>query len=149
MRLPWSWHFRRSERSGMKSTGTSPARRQLAIIAIAVALWFSLWLLLWQVNLPIPPYFRRTDVSVAVQLVSNLWAAALVILPGLLPVLAILFARRNSIAPFRHPFAAGVVLLSFVPLLIVVGAACKRMSDEPYVDSVISPLFYFYYLSPR
>lgn len=113
-----------------------------------VLLWLGLWLLPQYLWIPIPPFREdpRWSDSSMLRALADIWAALLLLIPGLLPVLAGCVTGRlwRRSAPASHLVLIGLCVLSVLPLLIVAEGIVRRMAEPPFTDSVTPPLFYWW-----
>jgi hypothetical protein len=117
------------------------------VVGLAL-LWIGLWLLPQYLWIPIPPFREdsRWSDSALLNAFAHVWAALLLLIPGLLPVLAGGVTRRfwKRPAPASHLGLIGLCLLSVLPLLVVAVGILRRMAESPFTDTVAPPLFYWW-----
>lgn len=123
-------------------------RLAASIVIGLMLLWMGLWLLPQYLWIPIPPFREdpRWSDSILLSAISYAWAALLLLIPGLLPVLAGGVTRRHwkRPAPVSHLGLISLCLLSVLPLLVVAAGILWRLAEAPFTDTVAPSLFYWW-----
>jgi hypothetical protein len=129
----------------MSAHSQTSVRVETGVIVALATIWMVLWLLPRHVWFPIPPYREDPDASVGVQALAYTWAALLLILPLLLPLLGgHLTVRRWADRPAGRSSALATFALAVVPLVVIGGSTLMRITDAGNIDSAASPLFYWW-----
>jgi hypothetical protein len=120
-------------------------RAEAIILVAGVASWVVLWQLPHYVWLAIPPYRDRPGASVGIQVVAYGWAAFLLLLPFILPVIGCHLSVRQWMRGGRSRLSAMAWLaLALFPIGVVGVGILARMTDTANLDSAATPLFYWW-----
>jgi hypothetical protein len=129
----------------MSAYSQTSARVEMGFIVGFTVIWIVLWLLPRHLWLPIPPYRWDSGASLGIQTIAYVWAALLLMLPLLLPLMGgHLVVRRRAASCCARLAAFATLALTLVPLAVIAGGTLIRIAYIGNIDSASSPLFYWW-----